>query len=54
MRLNHVRGLARNLTHSIVDPCARLVTSELLSKELQDVLLGKFCICASNNMLLAP
>ncbi|KAL9320754.1 hypothetical protein ACSQ67_012593 [Phaseolus vulgaris] len=37
MRLNHVRGIARNLTHLIVDPpCAR----EVLAKEHQDVSVG--------------
>ncbi|XP_047171199.1 uncharacterized protein LOC124839424 [Vigna umbellata] len=41
MRLNHVRGLARNLTHSIVNPpCIRLVASELIPKEHQDVSVG--------------
>ncbi|XP_014517398.1 uncharacterized protein LOC106774886 [Vigna radiata var. radiata] len=41
MRLNHVRGLARNLTHSIVNPpCTRLVASELIPKEHQDVSVG--------------
>jgi len=39
MRLNHVRGIARNLTHLIVDPpCTR----EVLAKEHQDVSVGKF------------
>jgi len=46
MRLNHVRGLARNQTRLIVDPpCTRLVASELLAKEHQDVSVGKFGEC---------
>ncbi|RDX83252.1 hypothetical protein CR513_35852, partial [Mucuna pruriens] len=42
MRLNHIRCLARNLTHSIVGPAAgtHQVAVELIAKEDQDVSIG--------------
>ncbi|TKY72246.1 hypothetical protein E2542_SST00985 [Spatholobus suberectus] len=43
MRLNHIRDLARNLTHSIVDPAGtHQVAAELMAKEDQDVSVGNF------------
>ncbi|XP_029128446.1 uncharacterized protein LOC109803825 isoform X2 [Cajanus cajan] len=43
MRLNHIKCLARSLTHSIVDPAGtHQVAAELIAKEQQDVSIGNF------------
>ncbi|KAL2969932.1 hypothetical protein AAZX31_15G110900 [Glycine max] len=43
MRLNHIKGLMRNRTHSIDDPAVtHQLAAELIAKEDQDVSLGNF------------
>ncbi|KAH1040948.1 hypothetical protein GmHk_09G024445 [Glycine max] len=44
MRLNHIKGLARNLTHSMDDDPAvtHQLVAELIAKEDQDVSVGNF------------
>lgn len=44
MRLHHIKGLARKLAHSMVDPAGTThhVTAELIAKEVQDVSVGSF------------